>query len=79
MASPDDDYISRLERKKNIIELMEAGDWKKVLAEFDKGDAYREPLLVWIRPTFDSLKFIENCLIHSLGISKVDCTFITFL
>ena len=70
-ASPDDDYFTKLERKKAILSFMENGDWKKVLDFYDKNEKYREPLLVWIRPSLDSLQFIEKCLIDNLGIDKV--------
>ena len=54
---------------------------------YDKNEKFREPLLVWIRPSLDSLQFIEKCLINNLGIEKVitlhffdelDCGFSNF-
>ena len=70
MAS-EDDYFSRLERKKFILELMEAGDWRGVVEQFDADKNYREPLLVWLKPSIEMLKFLETCLLGNLGISKV--------
>ena len=65
------DYATKQERKKFILGLMENGDWQGVLEYYDKPGLYREPLLVWIRPSLESLQFIERCLSDSLGVSKV--------
>ena len=70
-ALSDDHYYTKLERKKVILNFMENGDWQSVLDRYDKSDKYREPLLVWIRPSLDCLQFIEKCLIDNLGIEKV--------
>ena len=35
-ASPDDDYFTKLERKKAILSFMENGDWNSVLDFYDK-------------------------------------------
>ena len=43
---------------------------------YDKNEKFREPLLVWIRPSLDSLQFIEKCLINNLGIEKVIILFL---
>jgi hypothetical protein len=65
------DPFTRLERKQKMISLMEIGDWKSVLTEFDSDDGYREPLLVWIRPSLEMLKFIEE-EIFKLSITKAN-------
>jgi len=70
-SEADLDYFSKVERKKNILKFLENGDWKSVIDFYDKNEKFREPLLVWIRPSLDSLQFIEKCLINNLGIEKV--------
>jgi len=65
------DPFTRLERKQKMISLMEIGDWKSVLSEFDSDEGYREPLLVWIRPSLEMLKFIEEEL-FKLSITKAN-------
>ena len=69
-AAENVDYHTKMERKKRILDLMEKGDWQSVLAKFDEIQNFREPLLVWIRPNLECLKFIEIVL-QNLGISKV--------
>ena len=71
MAS-EDDYFSRLECKKLIISHMERGEWKSVLEYYDSKHTYREPNLVWIKPSIDLLQFFESCLIGYLGLKKVN-------
>ncbi len=68
--SGSEDYFERQERKRKVLDLMEKEDWRGVLREFDSDDKYREPLLVWIRPSLEMLSFVEATLL-SLGISKV--------
>ncbi len=63
------DPFLRIERKQKMISLMEIGDWKSVLTEFDSDKGYREPLLVWIRPSIEMLKFVEQEL-FKLSITK---------
>ena len=65
----ENDPFLRLERKQRMISLMELGDWKSVLTEFDSDEGYREPLLVWIRPSLEMLKFVEQEL-FKLSITK---------
>ena len=55
-----DDPYARKERKQRMIDLMETGDWAKILKEFDDDRSYREPLLVWVRPSLPMLKFIKD-------------------
>ena len=78
-APADVHYFTKVERKKNLINFMENGDWQSVLDFYDKTEKYREPLLVWIRPSLDSLQFIETCLINNLGINKVVTFFVKLL
>ena len=68
----EDDYFSKLERKKLILSFVESGDWKRVLEYYDTDYKFREPLLVWIKPSLDLLIFIEETLRRNLGIEKVD-------
>ena len=77
MAS-EDDYWSRMEQKKLLISFMENGDWNRVLEHYDSDKKYREPNLVWIKPSIDLLKFVETCLIGIFGIEKVYKIFIEF-
>ena len=67
----EDDYFTKLERKKLILSFVENGEWKRVLEYYDTDYKFREPLLVWIKPSLDLLIFIETCLLHNLGIEKV--------
>ena len=67
----EDDYFSKLERKKLILSFVENGDWKRVLEYYDTDYKFREPLLVWIKPSLDLLIFIEETLRRNLGIEKV--------
>ena len=67
----EDDYFTKLERKKLILSFVENGEWKRVLEYYDTDFKFREPLLVWIKPSLDLLEFIETCLLHNLGIEKV--------
>ena len=66
----ENDPFLRIEKKKKIISLMEEGNWKSILDEFDFDENYREPLLVWIRPSREMLEFVEYEL-DKLNISKV--------
>jgi len=50
--------------------MMEKGDWTSVCEEFHGQDEYREPLLLWVRPTPACLRWIEQELL-SLGIDQV--------
>ncbi len=52
------DYLSRKAKRERIVSLMRDGDWRAVLAEYD--GRYHEPLLVWVRPSMDMLRFIEE-------------------
>ena len=67
MTSEADDYFSRLERKKLILSFMESGEWRKILEYYDSNEKYREPNLVWIKPSIDMLQFIEICLMGNLS------------
>ena len=66
-----ENYFEKQERKRRVLDLMAANDWRGVLAQYDTEEKYREPLLVWIRPSLEMLQFVEHTLL-SLGISKVD-------
>ena len=73
----EEDYFSKLERKKLILSFVENGDWKRVLEYYDTDYKFREPLLVWIKPSLDLLIFIEETLRRNLGIEKV-CIILAF-
>ena len=66
----ENDYFTKLERKKLILSHMENGDWAKILKFYDDTLNYREPLLVWIRPDLALLKWLESIL-KSIGICKI--------
>jgi len=65
-----EDYVTKKDRKEKVLEMMKNGDWKKVIQEFQGVDEYREPLLLWIRPTLACLTFIQQ-EIEKLGLSSV--------
>jgi len=52
------DWITARNRKEKMIEMMKDGNWRGVLAEFTEDSCYREPLLVWIKPSLGCLQFI---------------------
>ena len=64
------DWVSKTRRKEAVVELMRAGDWRAVLEEFRADEKYREPLLVWIRPSLACLEFIRREL-QQLQLSSV--------
>ena len=50
-----------------ILELQKNDDWKGVLDHFSRpGDKYHDPMLVWIRPSIEAIKFIESELKRSI-------------
>ena len=52
--------MTKTRRKEAVVEMMKAGDWRAVLEEFKTDEKYREPLLVWIRPSLGCLEFIRR-------------------
>jgi len=65
-----EDLVAKQERKEKIYEMMRQGDWRAVCKEFHKEDEYREPLLVWVRPSQACLVWIHQKLTE-LGINHV--------
>ena len=65
-----DDYFAKQSKKEKLVKNLQNGDWKLVLEAFDHEENYHEPLLVWIRPSLDMLKFLEKEL---QVISKYNC------
>eukprot|EP00090_Calanus_glacialis_P008468 TRINITY_DN16819_c0_g1_i4.p1 TRINITY_DN16819_c0_g1~~TRINITY_DN16819_c0_g1_i4.p1 ORF type:complete len:206 (+),score=46.43 TRINITY_DN16819_c0_g1_i4:94-711(+) len=68
-------YVTKKARKEKVLQLIEKGQWEAVLQEYENNDEYREPLLLWIRPTMACLTFIEEQM-NKLGlrsISSVGC------
>lgn len=65
-----ENYNSKQERKEKVLQLMQRGDYKAVIQEFEGIDEYREPLLVWIRPTLACLIFIQQ-EISKIGLSAI--------
>ena len=63
------DWVAKTRKKEAVVELMRSGDWLGVLQQFNS-EEYREPLLLWIRPTLSSLEFIRDSL-SSLNLSAV--------
>ena len=67
--------LAERERAARLVRLMEAGDWRAVLAEYSQDQQYREPLLVWIRPSLQVLTFLAGA-VRALGcqaLSSVGC------
>ena len=55
-----EDHFERQARKEEVLECMRNDDWKGVLDHFSRpGDKYHDPMLVWIRPSLEAIKFIE--------------------
>ena len=54
-----EDHNQRQARKEQVLECMREDDWKGVLDHFNTDDKYHEPLLVWIRPSVEAIRFIE--------------------
>ena len=69
------DWVSKTRRKEAVVEMMRAGDWRAVLEEFKTDEKYREPLLVWIRPSLGCLEFIRRELsaLDLSCVSSVGC------
>jgi len=65
-----EDLVEKQERRHRIYDMMREGDWKSVCQEFHGQDEYREPLLIWVRPTQGSLLWIHWKLTE-LGISHI--------
>lgn len=65
----------RTERKQKMIDYMRDKNWNKILEEFDADEAFREPLLVWIRPSLDLMHFLRDTLLQ-LDINKVRLDFL---
>merc|ERR1719250_220310 len=64
------EYTSKQERKEKVLQLIQKGDWRAVIQEYEGIDEYREPLLVWIRPPLACLTFIQQQL-TILGLDTV--------
>ena len=69
------DWVTQRNRKDRVVALMQAGDWRAVIKEFHGKDKYREPLLVWIRPSLTCLEFIRTEVsLHGVDqMSSVGC------
>ncbi len=83
-ADQEDEYWLRQKRKEEAIRLAAAGDHEGVLALYDRcGRGYREPLLVWVRPSRGLLDFLERELL-ALGAASLlsvgcGCAFLEWL
>ena len=68
------DWVTKTRKKEAVVELMRSGDWLGVLQQFNS-EEYREPLLLWIRPSLSSLEFIRDSLssLHLTTVSSVGC------
>ena len=72
-----EDHFERKARKEEILELQKNDDWKGVLDHFSRpGDKYHDPMLVWIRPSIEAIKFIESELERSI---HYQFTFLTLM
>jgi len=63
-------YQADKQRRELVIEMMKKGDWRGVIKEFEGFPDSRDSLLLWIRPTLESLKFISSSML-SLGLGKI--------
>ena len=45
------DWVTARNRKEKLVEMMKVGNWRQVLGEFTEDPSYREPLLVWVKPS----------------------------
>lgn len=66
-----------------MLDWMKAGDWARILEEYDADRDYHEPLLVWVRPSLPMLKFLEYQL-RNLGYDTIfsigcGCAFLEWL
>ncbi|XP_023338871.1 uncharacterized protein LOC111709445 isoform X2 [Eurytemora carolleeae] len=62
--------LEKREKLNEIVELMKKNDWQAVLDIFQEDEDYREPLLVWIRPSISLVNFLEQEL-SRLGLKKI--------
>ncbi len=61
-ADAKNDYWSQKAQRDSIVSLASSGDWRGVLDAYDKDSSYRDPLLVWVRPSIGLLQFLETHL-----------------
>ena len=61
MGKAIEDHFERKARKEEVLECMKNDNWQGVLDHFNRpNEKYHEPLLVWIRPSIESIQFIET-------------------
>lgn len=65
-----ENIVENQARKEKVYDMMRKGDWQAVCKEFHGPDEYREPLLVWVRPSQACLTWIHSEL-KKLGIYQV--------
>ena len=63
-------YLEDKARRESVAEMMRIGDWRKVMDSFHGGEEARDPLLVWIRPSLQSLNFIKQ-QINGFGLNSI--------
>ena len=63
-------YLEDKARRESVADMMRIGDWRKVMDSFHGGEEARDPLLVWIRPSLQSLNFIKQ-QINGFGLNSI--------
>ncbi|TRY71052.1 hypothetical protein TCAL_12312 [Tigriopus californicus] len=69
-SSSQPTYLERQALKDQVLELAKLQDWQGVLSFYDAHPNFHEPLLVWIRPTWNAMEFIRKTL-NSLQIPSI--------
>ena len=54
------DWVTARNRKEKLVEMMKVGNWRQVLGEFTEDPSYREPLLVWVKPSLACLEWLAD-------------------
>jgi len=63
-------YEKKREKISEIIDLMKENKFRDIFHLFENDENYREPLLVWIRPSKRLVEFIEK-EVTSIGIHQI--------
>ena len=66
----EDDYFEKRSKKERLVASLIQGDSKTIFEAYDLDRDFHEPLLVWIRPSRDLIKFLDDQL-SAVGISKL--------
>ena len=53
-------YLAKKEKRDEVVAMMTSGNWRSILDLYDdEVEMYHEPLLVWIRPSLEMLRWLE--------------------